>query len=74
MKPGKSLSRRPAHAAAVPAADAYTLFLGELKRRIASAQTRAHLAVSRELTLLYWADRPGHRPAPETGGLGKICH
>ncbi len=54
MNPGKSMSGRPSHAVSVPSADAYTLFLGELKRRIASAQTRAHLAVSHELTLLYW--------------------
>ena len=29
-------------------------FLGEIRDRIRSAQTRAHLAVSRELILLYW--------------------
>jgi predicted nuclease of restriction endonuclease-like (RecB) superfamily len=34
--------------------DAYALLLGELKRRIASAQIRAHMAVCRELILLYW--------------------
>lgn len=45
---------KPSNAVSVPSADAYKLFLGELKRRIASAQTRAHLAVSRELILLYW--------------------
>lgn len=34
--------------------DSYSQFLRDLKLRIASAQTRAHLAVSRELILLYW--------------------
>jgi predicted nuclease of restriction endonuclease-like (RecB) superfamily len=48
------MKTRPSHAVSMPSAEAYTLFLGELKRRIASAQTRAHLAVSRELILLYW--------------------
>jgi hypothetical protein len=38
----------------IPSADSYAQFLTELKKRIASAQTRAHLAVSRELILLYW--------------------
>ena len=38
----------------LPVADAYAQLLGELKRRIASAQTRAHMAVCHELILLYW--------------------
>jgi len=33
----------------------YPALLEELKRRIRSAQTRAALAVSRELVLLYWS-------------------
>ncbi|MEO6785702.1 MAG: DUF1016 N-terminal domain-containing protein, partial [Chthoniobacteraceae bacterium] len=32
----------------------YAAFLGEIRERIRSAQIRAHLAVSRELILLYW--------------------
>ena len=32
----------------------YAAFLGEIKNRIHCAQVRAHLAVSRELILLYW--------------------
>ena len=32
----------------------YAAFLSEIRDRIRSAQTRAHLAVSRELILLYW--------------------
>ena len=32
----------------------YSVFLADLKQRIRSAQTRAALAVSRELVLLYW--------------------
>ncbi|WP_219722078.1 DUF1016 N-terminal domain-containing protein [Deinococcus planocerae] len=32
----------------------YAALLGELKDRIRSAQTRAALAVNRELVLLYW--------------------
>ena len=33
----------------------YSAFLAELKQRIRTAQTRAALAVSRELVLLYWS-------------------
>ena len=44
MKPGSPSSLPPDYAA----------FLGEIRDRIRSAQTRAHLAVSRELILLYW--------------------
>ena len=33
----------------------YEQFLGELKRRIRSAQLRAGIAVNRELVLLYWS-------------------
>src|SRR2546421_665035 len=54
MKLRKLMIKRPPKAVAAPSARAYILFLGELKRRIASAQTRAHFAVSRELILLYW--------------------
>ncbi len=32
----------------------YTAFLAELKSRIRAAQTRAHVAVARELIVLYW--------------------
>ena len=32
----------------------YSVFLADLKQCIRSAQTRAALAVSRELVLLYW--------------------
>ena len=33
----------------------YSAFLAELKQRIRTAQTRAALAISRELVLLYWS-------------------
>lgn len=38
----------------LPVPDGYATWLGELKRRIHSAQQRAALAVNRELVLLYW--------------------
>ncbi|EXF44782.1 hypothetical protein BAY1663_02761 [Pseudomonas sp. BAY1663] len=38
----------------VPAPEGYANWLGELKKRIHSAQQRAALAVNRELVLLYW--------------------
>jgi predicted nuclease of restriction endonuclease-like (RecB) superfamily len=38
----------------LPSGKDYTSFLQEIRGRIAAAQTRAHLAVSRELILLYW--------------------
>lgn len=52
MNRKKHLSKKLSGAVAIT--DAYTVFLGELKKRIAAAQTRAHLAVSREVILFYW--------------------
>jgi predicted nuclease of restriction endonuclease-like (RecB) superfamily len=39
----------------LPLPAGYSVFLADLKQRIRSAQTRAALAVSRELVLLYWS-------------------
>jgi len=52
VKRGKHLTTMPSDAVAIT--DTYTLFLAELKKRIAAAQTRAHLAISREVILFYW--------------------
>lgn len=54
MKQGNHLIKSHSNMGTIPSADSYAQFLTELKKRIASAQTRAHLAVSRELILLYW--------------------
>jgi hypothetical protein len=35
--------------------DSYAALLAEIKSRVSEAQVRAHLAVSRELILLYWS-------------------
>jgi predicted nuclease of restriction endonuclease-like (RecB) superfamily len=53
-----------------PARD-YVRFLGEVKSRIRSAQLRAHLAVSRELTLLYWQIGRGIVERQQQAGWGK---
>ena len=51
--PTVSDSKRSLTAKQVAKAD-YVAFLQEIKSRIQSSQIRAHLAVSREVTLLYW--------------------
>ncbi len=54
MKTGESKKKGSSVGKLPLSKDSYPKLLMELKLRIASAQTRAHLAVSRELILLYW--------------------
>lgn len=49
----------------------YDEFLSEIKQRIQSAQVRAALAVSRELTLLYWQIGQGLTTRQENSGWGE---
>jgi adenylate cyclase len=50
------MKKRAAKAVTRPSGnDSYLSLLEEIKERVSQAQVRAHLAVSRELILLYWS-------------------
>ena len=52
----------------------YAALLGDLKGRIRNAQTRAALAVNRELVLLYWHIGQRILARTEEAGVGWIAH
>lgn len=51
--------------------DSYASLLAEIKSRVSAAQVRAHLAVSRELILLYWSIGRGIVARQKAEGWGK---
>lgn len=51
--------------------DSYAALLTEIKERVSRAQVRAHLAVSRELILLYWSIGRDIVARQKTEGWGK---
>lgn len=66
------MKKRPAKALTGPAwNDSYLSLLADIKERVSQAQVRAHLAVSRELILLYWSIGRDIVARQKTEGWGK---
>ncbi len=71
MKHENHLAKKQFNTDVNPGLASYAQFLGEIKSRISVARTRAHMAVNRELVLLYWQIGGGIVQSQRREGWGK---